>query len=122
MREIKFRAWNVEDGCWFKIETTTPVGILSSGRFRVSQYIGLNDFNGNEIYEGDVLQCVDCGKESRGSVVYQEGLCAFSVEFNDSDGSKFRDLILGYKSEHAVDCWGIEVIGNIFENPKLMDG
>ena len=69
----------------------------------VGQFTGLNDKNGKEIYEGDIV---------RGP-----GFGAVSVYF---DGGRFCLYFLGdeYWNEYADK---IEVIGNIHENPELLE-
>lgn len=68
---------------------------------------GLKDKNGKEIYEGDIL---DDGEGHIGKVLYNERLASFAYEWGNC-GSTFMDL---YTSD-------MEVIGNIHENPELLD-
>lgn len=116
MRTIKFRAWDKENKKWVgdidsffngmlfnrKIDS---VGIdFWSNLFELSQFTGLLDKNGTEIYEGDILQSDD---EKR-IVVY----VAPSFELQLPDTKAFAwDLWDGVKEE---------IIGNIYENPELL--
>ena len=110
MREIKFRARNANiPPCWiygyFVIERGSCYIINDSGKFQViagteRQFTGLNDKNGKEIYEGDILQ--------RGTTISD-------VVWEDC-GFKLR------KGNSVCDVnKPIEIIGNIYENPELLE-
>ena len=124
MREIKFRAWVKEKKAIFEvilIDYVTKkvtyllerVGHLLSIRdakfndIEFMQYTGLKDKNNKEIYEGDifhigskkilyVVEWIDCGLKGR----------------------QIKNI-----SWIGLDYWkdDIEVIGNIYENPELME-
>lgn len=82
------------------------------------QYTGLKDKNGKEIYEGDIIS----GRSKVFSLTV--GQVVFS-EYSDCEeymhkchlgwnvnGIPLKDLV----------CDGLEVIGNIYENPELVNG
>lgn len=71
----------------------------------VGQYTGLKDKNGKKIFEGDIIK--DCLDEI-GIIEYKPKRAAFVVK-NWEDG-----YILWTQDN-------IEVIGNIFENPELLE-
>lgn len=133
MREVEFRAWDVEAKCYIKdpilvdncgnvyavYEEPSPVQgtCLITGKPNVilEQYISLKDKNGKEIYEGDIVE---------------------QTWFNGDDGDITIIGVIGFDKEEA--SFGIvetiqrtnkqysgfysqkEVIGNIHENPKLI--
>ena len=120
MREIKFRVWDKYDNeMKYDAQDTYDYivnnimedcfgDVLKSERYEIMQYTGLKDKNGKEIYEGDIWRY----EEIVGSVVFDKG--AFSLH---------TDLGKG-----AVGCLDIgifrnacEVIGNIYENPDLLE-
>lgn len=90
--------WMGEDGG----ETFQEHEVISES---VGQFIGLLDKNGKEIYEGDVM---DYGN-SRFFYVSYIG-CQFMATFNEGN---FNSLI-------PLDKF--KVIGNIYENPELLNG
>ena len=78
----------------------------------VGQYTGLTDKNGKKIFEGDVLKYIDeDGEASYISVIFED--CAFLI---DDDGIIDTDLLTSYV------FLGIEVVGNIHDNPELLKG
>ena len=77
----------------------------------VGQFTGLLDKNGNEIYEGDILQYTDeKGKNYRREVVYNDGAFCQKIKFE-----LFTPL-----RNHDLQSW--EIIGNIHDNHQLMKG
>jgi len=71
------------------------------------QYTGLKDKNGKEIYEGDITS-LHCGV-----VTFDEG--SFGIEYKDRfDEATSCELI--FQNKH------VEVIGNVFDNPELING
>jgi hypothetical protein len=134
-RPIKFRAWDTTNKRWFA--QTNPQGTplskhfldlngwlwdathinsqdpekndsLARGDFALSQFTGLLDKNGKEIYEGDVVVYADISGSGRErkfrprAIVWQKDVCAFNLSECMGDGGE------------------VEVIGNIYESPELL--
>ena len=117
MREIKFRAWAKERKVMIpevKLFTDlgegwVPNGYPANEHFEFMQYTGLKDKNGKEIYEGDVIRW----NHHKGTVI--ERLGSLGVMVNPED---FMSL------ESVWDCGDarkVEAIGNIYENPELLE-
>ena len=77
----------------------------------VRQYTGMNDSNGEDIYEGDIVRASDNDDELA------------VVEWDD------EDLRFTVTHGHVVNGLGeeyypreVEVVGNIYDNPELLGG
>ena len=108
-KNIKPKIYPFEDVQWGT--DLTPVSFINKkGIFRVNnpedkcillQYAGRKDKNGKEIYEGDIINFKISGNQRHGTVNFEKGII-------------------------GVDCvtlWNFEdikVMGNIYENPKLL--
>ncbi|WP_333860779.1 YopX family protein [Clostridium sp.] len=81
----------------------------------IGQFTGLKDKNGKEVYEGDIV------KEQRKRFKDKY----FAVKWNNDIGSYIFEPL--DKSLTSYPCFnigtvkGLEVIGNIYENPELLE-
>lgn len=133
-REIKFRSWDKQGNCMVDWSTMRQAAFnrgdaqlmyaMFTGRHDVElmQYTGLKDKSGKEIYEGDILRD-DCNELNE-------------VKFGKLPLDKSGDCVCTYEAFYCK-CWGklgqapfyecahigdwMEVIGNIYENPELME-
>ena len=90
----------------------------------VEQFIELLDKNGKEIYTGDILQL----KKLDGSVLLYKIFCVkggFAFNTHQDDFYKPQNEIDFYEStsdmQNSSFISTLEIIGNIFENPELLE-
>ena len=129
MREIKFRAWDEQkkvmhfdfqfiksgdrgnDWIIFQSDKENFNGNFNpyfSQQLKIMQYTGLKDKNGVEIYEGDIVNVHSYTVTGLGKVGFNKG----SFVFN-----KFE-----YPTSQVLHSFSeIEIIGNIYENPELLE-
>lgn len=105
----------------------------------VGQYTGLQDKNGKRIFEGDVFKFPDevfesfetsCGTEYNSWDIENYGVVAFCefsgrfdfVQYRFNQSSVDADLHENHDMEFHDFVCELEVIGNIHDNPELMDG
>lgn len=133
MREIKFRAWDKEykemwpwhDKEEGFLDVTELLKFDKENRYILMQYTNLKDKNGQEIYEGDIVKWkqiiyADCSKNEVeeikdaviGEIYYAEGL--WLGIWTGNEGYMF---IPG-----TVESEELEVLGNKFENPEILEG
>jgi uncharacterized phage protein (TIGR01671 family) len=134
MREIKFRAWNVEEKCWIKCFYPLFNGydegqgghwlegvqgdhdedlMVANGEVILMQYTGLKDKNSKEIYEGDIVRATANGNRKYQIVWIDYGLGHWWI------ADIKRDNLIPNKI--PINLNAIEVIGNIMENPELLE-
>lgn len=152
MRSIKFRAWDNKDNKWLlgyeypNLRGFSMFGecmlfeewsrilnrfILQQGdrlpeHLILMQFTGLQDKNGTDIYEGDILNVHIFTQELGESLGVREGEreCVGRIEHgefglvlnaDDESMSGYLLLVPGMLHEESF-----EVIGNIYENPELI--
>lgn len=117
-----FREKEVPEGQWVygephTIDCITPhihtvdVGKQPIDRETIGQFTGLFDHYGKEIYEGDILKFYS-DEEGFIEVRFVRGIFAFLLNGNLDD-----ELPINAPTQR----WA-EVIGNIYDNPKLVKG
>lgn len=78
----------------------------------ICQFTGLCDKNGKRIWESDVVWLVYNGEEHIYQIVWDNS----ELDFKATNGEENY----GTNYEYLLCCEEIEVIGNIFDNPELL--
>ena len=126
-RIIKFRAWDkvLKKWIYFTLadlidgdkEDSRPVNV-DGDLVNWCEFTDLTDKNGKEIYEGDILNWT--GKRSKDTsefayryiIIFENGI--FGYRLGNAQVNKIEPL------QGLVELETYEVIGNIYENPKLL--
>lgn len=125
----KFRAWHNELGrmmsiknMWFQDSRIEELELNDAvmndcitaypDEIELMQSTGLKDKNGKEIFEGDIVDY-----KGREAVVKRHGSYA-SFIYRFVDGLKER---VSEWDPLFLACYNFEVIGNIYENPELLE-
>lgn len=127
MREIRFRAWDRQHSKMHEVSSMvvgpTVTAWIENPKYPATgfqyqlvngenadfiQFTGLHDKNGKEIWEGDIVRLPD---GSFDSVCWENSQASFNfpMTFNLSEPM--------VSECHAN---GVEIIGNIYENPELI--
>lgn len=141
MREIKFRAWfeihklmgnvitlkgsnrnNYKGNMWDEVVAECFIDgrqqFFMSYNFILLQYTGVKDKNGKEIFEGDIVRLSDEYNESSHITTVDFKGGGFIVVWD----SAFYDNADMTTVEWAIDQdIEVEVIGNIYEHPNLIE-
>lgn len=136
MKQIKFRAWDTKYNTWVHgypeilqnvmskntllIHSFSDWGLNSTHECEIDslgEFTGLIDENGEEIYEGDIVELINNLERKKAcDAGHMEGV--YEVWFNPES--------LRYEGKHhtPLDWSGtesIEILGNIYENPNLLN-
>ncbi len=129
MREIKFRAYDtvlcrfledtefIIDGSGYAEQLNPDTGDYAEmpDTTHIVQFTGLKDKNGKEIYEGYIVK-LDSMFKTKGVVVFSNA--EFWIDAKPVGGiqSEF------YQPDGQLFSWHkLEIIGNIYENPELLE-
>ena len=120
-RKIAFRVWDKKDKLWVAGWSIGQAGVQTETSNKVfMQYTGLQDKNSKEIYEGDVMPIVienlgESIKTVNGVVKFERG--QWNIEYFHPFQKEMYLANLYSLLERAEK----EVIGNLYENPELLD-
>lgn len=135
MREIKFRAWLYVDGT-MQYESLFGAEKFGGRDCELMQYTGLKDKNGKEIYEGDVVQgsvnqvqllvgdCDEnCNTRMTGVVFYDYSGFSLDCRRTNHLCEKRYGMVnyFNFMDSYDGNFEDMEIIGNIYENPELLN-
>lgn len=85
----------------------------------VGQYTGITDDNGKKIFEGDILKVVD----SKYKRTYITKVCIyFNTLCVKTCGNSYESTPIGFANAiWDSESYKVEVIGNIYDNPELLE-
>lgn len=127
--EPKFRAWTEEgEVMYYDVYPFQDDTLLLSydeiafdevpaSDFILMQSTELKDKNDNEIFESDIVKYKSGCNTYTEEVAYDKNFAGFGVM------DAYADIIFSFEElAEDIDLSSLEVIGNIYENPELLEG
>jgi len=151
MHDILFKAKRIDNGEWVKGSFITGVflrgghdipyilcpdkadyycfgdfneenGIFEVDPETVCQYTGLIDKNGKKIWENDIIKFKHGGEFSENGIYFRNYVVEF-INTYVTYGLRLRNKSIHFPFKQATaSMHDAEVIGNVFDNPKLLGG
>lgn len=129
MRELKFRSWDTSNKIMLYSDHSRNLGSFfdgycSNGNNEILlQYTGINDVNGQDIYEGDILSVnnndigflVKFGEYDFSDIYYESKSNGWYLS-NIHDSSIEYPLL-----KENVSIINYNVVGNMYEHPHLLN-
>ena len=130
MREILFRGKRIDDGKWVEGYlygiweqryilwgmTNNVPNMVEVDPETICQYTGLTDKNGKKIWEGDIVGYWDTYSTENG---LSEADCVGEVVWdNETISFQVTNRLSAESYEVLDEC---SVIGNVFDNPELLE-
>jgi uncharacterized phage protein (TIGR01671 family) len=129
MRPIEFRQWlgeerkrmfygigAIKEGMWAGMPEVTW------SKYPLMQYIGLLDKNGKKIFESDIISYADICSDKW---MLEEQRTIGIVKWFENARFEAQEIRENHKGGHYRAFWDwmedIEIIGNIWENPELLN-
>ena len=135
LREILFRGKRVDNGEWetgslvyARMGTSEEQASIADKMTAyhtpvipetVGQYTGLTDKNGKKIFEGDIIKYSHRGINEKAIIKYgapKERYTMYGWYLDDNHGNTAFLL-----SEYFIEFYDCVIIGNIFDNPELVE-
>ena len=86
-------------------------------RNTVGQFTGAYDREGNEIYEGDIIEAISpSGDKLRSQISFVDSVCCFALKPPLKTPTTDAMQLRPFRSEKFY-----KVIGNIYDNPELLE-
>ena len=121
MREFIYRIWSIEEkkyimtGSLYGVEGISHLTCCFNRRYHIiEEYTGLNDLNGQRIFENDILEFTARYKQKGSVPVIYYGGSYGCVITDDSDFKEFWNL------SHIVQQYYPKIVGTIHDNDIII--